>query len=83
MAPGGGGNIKVVVRVRPFNSRGGFRRRRLRTSMRAARHPIFSREKPIGTDKVFPQCRKGQKRNMHRENGRNPDGIDPSTWDDG
>ena len=22
MAPGGGGNIKVVVRVRPFNSRG-------------------------------------------------------------
>lgn len=24
MAPGGGGNIKVVVRVRPFNSRGEF-----------------------------------------------------------
>jgi hypothetical protein len=22
MAPGGGGNIKVVVRVRPFNGRG-------------------------------------------------------------
>lgn len=24
MAPAGGGNIKVVVRVRPFNSRGEF-----------------------------------------------------------
>lgn len=24
MAPAGGGNIKVVVRVRPFNSRGKF-----------------------------------------------------------
>jgi hypothetical protein len=24
MAPIGGGNIKVVVRVRPFNSRGAF-----------------------------------------------------------
>lgn len=23
-APGGGGNIKVVVRVRPFNGRGAF-----------------------------------------------------------
>ena len=25
MGPGGGGNIKVVVRVRPFNSRGELR----------------------------------------------------------
>lgn len=70
MAPGGGGNIKVVVRVRPFNNRGEL------VKYVVTRCGLFLQL----TGQSNYNHRMRQRSKMYRADERNPDHPHPTAW---